>query len=280
MESVSYAKWILSGEHTAVRGGKAIAFPLCRYKCTVIYEDSNKLEVDDDLHRNTFITLLKRAAFLTNRDFEEIRGKFIVKNDIPIKSGLGSSAAICRNIANIFKYLGFCDDVSLLARQLEDVLHGKSSGLDIAVAMLNKPVIFQYNKVVDIIENPFLSHLMLTYSGKKATTSKCMDVVWNVFHKNSPLAIELDSIMNQASDLCEQGIKCADLDKLRRGIILGNDVFNRWGLCDENVSNHISTLMRDGALAAKPIGSGLGGYVVSLWEQKPQEHENICLTLE
>ncbi|GHU18179.1 mevalonate kinase [Alphaproteobacteria bacterium] len=281
MESVSYAKWILSGEHTVVRGGKAVAFPLVCYKCSVTYEDGGQLNINDNACcRDTFVSLLKKAAFLTNVDFEKIRGKFTVRNDIPIKSGLGSSAAICRNVANIFKHLEFCEDVSSLARQLEDMFHGKSSGLDIAVAMLNKPIVFQYSKVIDTIENPFLSHLMLTYSGKKAMTSKCADIVKDVFHRDSSLAIELDSIMNQASDLCEQGIKNYDIEKLRLGINLGNDVFHRWGLCDENLSNHIDSLKRSGALAAKPIGSGLGGYVVSLWKQKTKKHEDICLTLE
>ncbi|GHT91250.1 mevalonate kinase [Alphaproteobacteria bacterium] len=281
MESVSYAKWILSGEHTVVRGGKAIAFPLGCYRCSITYEEDGELNINDNTScMDTFVSLLKKAAFLTNVNFEKIRGRFTIKNDIPLKSGLGSSAAICRNIANVFKYLGFCDDVSLLARRLEDMFHGKSSGLDIAVAMLNKPIVFQYNKVVDTIENPFLSHLMLTYSGKKAMTSKCADIVKDVFHRDSSLAIELDSIMNQASDLCERGIKNADLEKLRSGITLGNDVFHRWGLCDDNLSNHIDSLKRNGALAAKPIGSGLGGYVVSLWEQKTQKYEDICLTLE
>ncbi|MDR2794502.1 MAG: hypothetical protein LBB12_01855, partial [Holosporaceae bacterium] len=267
MEFVSCAKWILAGEHTVVRGGKAIAFPLARYKCSIIYEKDDKLHVNDANHEDVFILLLQRAATLTNIDFKDIRGKFIVKNDIPEKSGLGSSAALCRNVAAIFGHLGFCENTWSLACRLEDMFHGKSSGLDVAVAMLNRPVIFKHNCVIEVLENPDLSHLLLTYSGRNSPTSGCTAIIDGFFAQNAALADKLDEQMNLAADLCEQGVKNSDFTKLKEGIQLGNDVFHSWGLRDENLSRHINSLMDSGAVAAKPIGSGLGGYVVSLWKQ-------------
>ncbi|MDR3180157.1 MAG: hypothetical protein LBT70_04660 [Holosporaceae bacterium] len=280
MEFVSYAKWILAGEHTVVRGGKAIAFPLAHYRSSIIYEEDDKLRVNDEKHEDTFVLLLQRAATLTNVDFEDIRGKFTVENNIPEKSGLGSSAALCRNVAAIFGHLGFCQNISSLACRLEDTFHGKSSGLDVAVAMLNKPVVFKHNCVIDILENPDLSHLLLTYSGQSSSTSRCAAVIDSVFAHNATLAKKLDEQMNLAADLCEQGVRNSDFAKLKEGIRLGNDVFRSWGLCSENLLQHINSLMCSGAAAAKPIGSGLGGYVVSLWKQKPKKYSAIYLTLE
>ncbi|MDR2681535.1 MAG: hypothetical protein LBB29_00600 [Holosporaceae bacterium] len=280
MEFVSYAKWILAGEHTVVRGGKAIAFPLTHYKCSVIYEKDDKLCINDANYGEVFALLLQQASALTNVDFKNIRGEFTVKSDIPVKSGLGSSAALCRNVAAIFGHWGFCENVSALACRLEDTFHGKSSGLDVAVAMLNKPVVFQHNRVIDVLENPDLSHLMLTYSGCGSSTSSCAAIVADLWAKNASMAEKLDAQMNLAADLCEQGVKNADFAKLKEGILLGNDVFCGWGLCDENLLQHINVLMSNGAVAAKPVGSGLGGYVISLWKQKPKKCSAIYLTLE
>jgi mevalonate kinase len=45
--------------------------------------------------------------------------------------------------------------------------------------------------------------------------------------------------------------------------------FTQWGLAGGRVEQHINQLLSAGALAAKPTGSGDGGFVLSLWPQKP-----------
>jgi mevalonate kinase len=290
MRFSSCAKWILSGEHTVVRGGKAIAFPLRSYECSIDFEKNNSLIVEHACVESDVVStgelnyafkkLLKRAATFTNISLEKIRGKFYVESTIKTKSGLGSSSAICTNIANMFKYFGFCNDAFALAKFLEDCFHNKSSGLDIAVVMENKPIVFQDNKVAEVLETAFWPHLVLTYSGEQSLTSRCTEMVSNFFKKNEKLALELDNMMNKASDLCEFGLKSVDFNKLKDGISLGNEAFKCWGLHSDSLIEHLRMLKSRGAVAAKPIGSGLGGYVVSLWEEKPKLHNDACLTLE
>jgi mevalonate kinase len=102
--------------------------------------------------------------------------------------------------------------------------------------------------------------------------------VQEIFRKNESLALELDNLMNHSADLCESALKNADFEKLKDGINLGCEVFREWGLCHEPLEYHIDMVLSAGAVAAKPIGSGLGGYVVSLWQEKPKS--DIYLTLE
>ncbi|MDR1560844.1 MAG: hypothetical protein LBS23_00615 [Holosporaceae bacterium] len=276
----SHAKWILSGEHTVVRGGKAIAFPLHCYVNSVFSEKSKEFSVNSKVSiiKSIIVSLFETASKFTQIPLKDIRRAFTIKNNIPVKTGLGSSAAISVNIANIFKYHGFGGDLFSLARLLENKFHGKSSGLDVTVVLKNKPIVFENNCITSIIEPTFWPHLILTYSGKKSTTSQCIDTVQRMFLKNEKLANELDVLMNQSSNMCEEALKTANFNQLRDGIILGNEVFHKWGLCNEQLTNHMKDLFLDGAVAAKPIGSGLGGYVVSLWEEKPKR--DICLTLE
>jgi mevalonate kinase len=278
----SPAKWILCGEHSVVRGGKALAFPLRDYSNSFTVEKSGVFSIDADreFSKETIFSLLETASEFLNVPLSEVSSRIVVRSDIPTKAGLGSSAALCSNVARLFNRYGFCDDMLTLAKNLENRFHQKSSGLDVAVALENKPVIFQNNRVIEFLESNFWPPMILTYSGEKSITSDCAKVVREVFSKDEKLAVKLDRQMNIASELCEDALKTANFYKLREGITLGNDVFQRWGLCDSLMSFHIKKLLSDGAVAAKPIGSGLGGYILSLWEEKPQKYEDICLTLK
>ena len=284
MKFLSYAKWIMSGEHTVVRGGKALAFPLRKYESSIEFTPSDELEIYDtngeEKFNEIFLSLLRSAAEFAKFDFQKITGKFLVQSNIKMKSGLGSSAAICTNIAKIFKHLGLWEDVFSLATHLEDKFHCRSSGLDIAVAMTDKAVVFKNNRVSHVLEPSFWPYMMLTYSGEKSTTSKCAEIVKNIITTDHKLADELNAKMNQASDLCESSLKEGDFLKLRDGIRLADDAFRGWGLYNDTLTTHVAALLNDGAVAAKPVGSGLGGFVLSLWEEKPQGYDNISLTLE
>jgi mevalonate kinase len=273
LEIKSHAKWILSGEHSVVRGGKAVAFPLRNYTNSLVFEKSHdfSIVVDQEPFRETVFALLAKASKFLEIPLEKVSGRISITGDIPLKAGLGSSAAICVNIARLFEYHGFCDDAASLARHLEDMFHRKSSGLDIAVALENRPIVFVQNKIVEFLNPKLWPHLVLSYSGEKSVTSHCADIIEKIFLENEKLALELDAQMDSASDLCEYALKNADFEKLKDGITLGDEVFHRWGLYTPSMSIHVAKLLSGGAVAAKPIGSGLGGYILSLWREDPSE---------
>ncbi len=81
--------------------------------------------------------------------------------------------------------------------------------------------------------------------------------------------------MNISVELCIEGLRNYDLEELSEGINLGSQVFKEWGLFNQSLDNTIKNLKRQGALASKPIGAGLGGYVVSLWN-KWNENLSYC----
>ncbi|MDR2723825.1 MAG: hypothetical protein LBB25_01290 [Holosporaceae bacterium] len=278
----SHAKWILSGEHAVVRGGKAIAFPLRCYANSIAFEKGDNISItaNSEYSPKTIFSLVEKACEFLDVPLKEISGYISLKSSIPMKVGLGSSAAICVNIANLFGYYGFCEDILKLARYLEDKFHQKSSGLDVAVVLSDKPIIFSENKIIEFLKPSFWPPMILTYSGKKSVTSDCVNIIKETFRKNEKLALELDDQMNLSSNLCEDALKNSNFHKLRDGIRLGNEVFQRWGLCDSFLFFHMKKLLAAGAVAVKPIGSGLGGYILSLWEDSPEKYGDIYLTLE
>ncbi|MDW8190231.1 MAG: hypothetical protein RMK80_04590 [Pseudobdellovibrionaceae bacterium] len=66
--------------------------------------------------------------------------------------------------------------------------------------------------------------------------------------------------------LALQGFEEANLEKLRSAIQLARRVFEEWGLVDAAMAKTMAELEAKGALATKPTGSGLGGYVLALWD--------------
>lgn len=278
LTSKSFAKWILCGEHTVVRGGEALAFPLRSFCNTVTFEKNDELTINDN-NFDALPSLLQMAADYLHLSTHELQGQYNVTSDIPQKAGLGSSAVICVNLAQIFSQLGLCEDTFQLARHLENKFHQKSSGLDIAVCLFNKPVIFQNNKVKELLQPAFWPHMVLTYSGKTSSTSMCIQQLQQLFATNEKLAFELDENMNHATALCKEGLLNSDFNKLKDGINIAKDTFTAWGLCDEALNTHIQNLLNKGAVAVKPVGSGLGGYVLSLWEENPDKYLDIYLTL-
>ncbi len=278
LTSTSYAKWILCGEHSVVRNSKAIAFPLRNFHNTTTFCKSKELTTDDYIH-GTILDLLQMSSDYLNIPLYKLYGEFNITSNIPTKAGLGSSAALCVNIAKIFSQLGLCEDTFQLARHLENKFHKKSSGLDIAVCLFEKPVIFRNGEVIEFLEPAFWPHMALTYSGITSSTSMCIQQLQKLFAENESYATELDARMENACNLCEQGFKEANFDKLKTGINSAKDIFTAWGLCNDELNSHMQNLIDKGAVAVKPVGSGLGGYVLSLWEENPNKYLDIYLTL-
>jgi mevalonate kinase len=279
----SPAKWILCGEHSVRRGGKAIAFPLRNFSASIFFKKSDDLFIEDCYSKDTILTLLKKGCEFLDVPLKKIYGHIRVQSNIPTESGLGSSAALCCGIAKLFRYCGCCgcncsDDVSETAKHLENEFHRQSSGLDVAVILANKPIIFNENKVAEFLKPKFWPHMLITYSGEKSLTSDCVRIADNFFLTDEKAALEADRLMNSATDMCEEAFKNADFDELRDGIMLGNEIFRRWGLHTAATSLQLEKLLSAGAVAAKPIGSGLGGYILSLWKECPCVDSSLLLT--
>ena len=279
MKITSCAKWILTGEHAVIRGGKAIVFPFRSYENTLDFIPNDSTEIFDEKCPEQIISsLIDLAAAYTKIPKEKFQGRIKIQNSIPIGRGLGSSAALCANIAKLSKFLGYSGDLVALGRHLENKFHKNSSGLDVAASIANKPIVFQHNVIKEFLNLENLPHFTLTYCGKSSLTSECVEKIERLFKLNESKAISLDKDMNSSAELCEKGLKEENFSELAEGINLGNEVFKAWNLYNDELRQVSDILKKKGAVAHKPIGSGLGGYVVALWDHKPNE-DSYDLTL-
>lgn len=279
-----HGKWILTGEHAVLRGCPAILFPLPSKTLKLKYWQSEKSDVRatfsgeyTDQLRQAFSSVLQRAIENLNLDHNNLFGQFHLENNIPIGAGLGASAALCVVIGRwfIFKKHLSQKDLFEFAKHLENLFHNESSGADIAAVMSENGIRFSQNEEIYSIKPSWKPNWTLSYSGKPSATALSVKKVKELWLSNPKLAQAIDDDMERSVKIAEKALSIpADegFSYLKEAIEIGRNCFERWGLIEEHLERHINQLLDKGAVAAKPIGSGQGGFVVSLWRGKPKRN--------
>ena len=260
-ETTAYSKWILLGEHSVLRGHPAIAFPNDKFQLKLQYLRNNNSLISNTI----IIELIQLASDLLKIKPSAITGTLIIDSNIPMKSGLGSSAALCVAISRWLKwYLQIDLDIIEFARQLENIFHGKSSGLDIAVIEKNQPIIFKAGDVEEL-KVSWQPDFRLYDSGILSSTAESVQKVQCLFTTNKNYAEAIDVKMHRAVKHAIQALNNKDGKlALTEAIKQGYECFEEWGLIPESMSDKIKQIYELGALAVKPTGSGSGGRLIGL----------------
>ena len=266
------------GEHSVLRGFKALALPVPSFFLQFRhFEGPQKFEYeilgeDRSIYDMIFLGALEKALKKVGKNLGDLTGRVQILSSLPVSRGLGSSAALSVSLAKFFIAKGYLDSKYLysFAKDMESFFHGQSSGLDIATVLSSDMLLFQSNQAQPI-SFPFKPCFYLTYTGVTSSTSVCVERVLKFQKSNFERAAELDEKMNQSVERALAAWQSENLPLLSEALRQAYEVFEAWGLVNPNVEATIKSLMSEGALAAKPVGSGAGGYVLSLWEAPPQE---------
>ena len=269
------AKWVLTGEHSVLRGKTAIAFPLSRYKLRLTYRENESFSITPNPFQSQIRKLIERALeYLKIPENAFPSGEVQIESEIPIGAGLGSSAALCSAIARLvlWKTRG---DLSLwvpLATHLEDFFHGKSSGMDVNVIVHGSPVAFSISHGVEKLEVPGAGPNFEWYdSGYRGNTRDCIERVNHWQRQNPHLKDSLDDRMHEAGGIAQEGLRIFTVNpiageaKIRTAMELAQGCFEQWGLVTPELITQKFDLLKQGALAVKLTGAGLGGFWVALW---------------
>jgi mevalonate kinase len=273
----TFAKWILAGEHTVLRGGTALAFPIqTRFfdlEFVPGHENSYQISLPktSTVPADVFERTLLRGLEILNQNKDEITGTFFINSNIPLSSGLGGSASICAAVAKLFYRFEWLTSENLFTfcRELENMYHGQSSGLDVATVLAARGISFHKDHGFENIELKWQPNWYLLHSGIHSRTKDDINKV------NANRTDETDQQMRKAVDLAKQALSLDEvhgLPKLIEAQKMAADCFRAWNIVPAEMNQMMQELYKAGALAVKPTGSGGGGYILSLWPAgaKPQ----------
>lgn len=278
-------KWILAGEHAVLRGVPALVFPLrtrvldLSYACPTSATALNLYlhgEHGEELQLLVW-GVIERACELKKITRASLVGELTIKSSIPVGAGMGASAALCVALTKWLNFLGVVQEEEMFefARTLENLFHGESSGVDIAVSLSGQGLHYERGGERKALELQWTPHWYISYSGQRGVTLECVNKVKGLIAANPELGAAIDGQMRTAVAMCEKALTDPDEPKsfelLKAGIESAGEVFERWGLTEGAPQAHMELLKKSGAVAVKPTGSGGGGYVLSLWTTLPPE---------
>ncbi|ATQ14569.1 Galactokinase [Borrelia miyamotoi] len=267
------SKILLLGEHSAVYGFPVIGATIPLYMQLVYtFSDSWRylgvpsFKIDEIIH---FI----------NNNFEKVRPiEFLIFSQIPVGLGFGSSASLSLCFA---EYIVIHDEYRsynkiLLARKIEDIFHGRSSGMDILLIELggtfyleNKNGVLNYKRIA-----PCNFYFLIGAVRRECVVSKIIsDLNYRISLDNGQFEI-IKKLGYIVRDSCVAFDK-QDISLLAYNMNVANNYLKSLGLSSDMLDYVIKRGLELKALSGKLSGAGRGGAFILLFRDKNEAR--LCL---
>ncbi len=272
-----YAKSILLGEHFVVYGLPAIGVAL-----------SKKTEVEISKSSHMCIESSHADASLLNgleavKSVMGIKDNFIVKikSEIPMGSGLGSSAALsvafARALSDEYKLNLSDEQVSSYAYEAEKVYHGTPSGIDNTLSTFGGAILFKKEGGKSILTKLKVGkplHFVIGNTGKKrGSTAEILSAVKARKEKNPGIYEDLFNAEQKIIDSAINAIEHGKLEELGELMNINHGLLSAMGVSTKENGDIIYAARAFGALGAKITGAGMGGSCIILAKNEKQSEE-------
>ena len=174
-------------------------------------------------------------------------------SEIPLGCGMGSSAAVIIGLINALTLFFDWDLLPFksyqIAKQIENIQHGNSSGIDIKLAQTGGVIKFQNGNVTSLPY--FASELCLVNTGEpESTTGECIAAVKPLFEKG-----DLADKFEKVTEAIERALFAENSQQLRYSIKENHHLLCRIGVVSQKVQDFINQIEKSGG-AAKVCGAG------------------------
>jgi mevalonate kinase len=268
-------KWVLSGEHSVLRGGLAVALPHPHFRLALRFhpQPGGGLLTAPSEAKELAGALVDQVFALAGRSSQaRPEGLLEIQSTIPFGAGLGSSAALCVALVRwLSEPLGIeLARVGEIATRLEDRFHGKSSGMDVAVTSLGRAIRYRIEdgqRCADPIQVSNLPRFTFHDMGLRKKTNEAIAKVERFRFEHPARGEEIDQRMMEASRMVVKALeeREPDFERLAEAMRLGQSCYREWDLIPEAAAEIERKLLSEGAAAVKLTGAGGGGFLVALW---------------
>lgn len=289
MESIASApgKVILFGEHAVVYNEPAIAGAVekrARVRITTGTGDfsflkSDTLNFEADLDTKKGIYHIKKGKPGIIRYIMESLSKahdhspinIELNMDIPIGSGLGSSAAVTvATLAALYNFHGNVFNRDFIAKksyEVELAVQGSASPLDTAVSSYGGMVYLNRNRKVEAFKSDLASSysyfFVIGHTFKYGNTGKIVRGVKLLKDKNPEIISPIIELIGNITDEAKIAISNNDFEKIGELMNINHGLLDSIGVNTIELSKMVYLARIAGAKGSKITGAGGGGSIIS-----------------
>ncbi len=287
-------KTILFGEHAVVYSQPAIAAAVSKRAIVHIKDSqSNKtilksedlgFEAELDTKNKKYILkkgkpgiiryILEALHIAHNHNPIEIT----LSIDIPIGSGLGSSAAVTvATLAALYRYHNIYftkKELAEIAHQVEFNVQGEASPLDTLISTYGGLIYLDRNKELHKINAHINAPFVVGVTSKYGSTSKMVKGV-KLLKERFPNV--MDPVIETIGDLTDEAktaIEKGNINKIGELMNINHGLLDAIGVNTKELSRMVYIARGAGAIGSKITGAGGGGSIISLCPGKVDDVSN------
>lgn len=286
MEVIASApgKTILFGEHSVVYGEPAIAAAVNKRATIRIKNSKNNKTIlrSRDLNFEAELDTKNRKYYLKRGKPGIIRYilealhmvhdhtpvQIDLSIDIPIGSGLGSSAAVTvATLAALYRYHNIHFNKKTLAEkahQVEYTVQGEASPLDTLVSTYGGLIYLNRKKQLNRIHSGFNSPFVIGVTSKYGSTSKMVSNVKKLRQKFPKVVNPLIKTMGELTDEAKLAIENGDVNTVAKLMNVNHGLLDALGVNTKELSRMVYIARSAGAMGSKITGAGGGGSIIAL----------------
>jgi len=264
-------KFFLFGEHAVVYGKTAIACAI-DLRAYVTVEESSSVQIkspggDIDLNprKHPYIyTVVEIFKELTT-----VSGVCIdIRSDIPVGSGLGSSAAVTiATIKALDTFYGTnlsLDEIAQMGHRVETEVQGRASPTDTFVSTFGGMVQIPDKKKLGFYD----MLIVIGNTGKFSSTRKIVSSVAALKERHPSVVGQIMDTVSAISEMGVEFIREGDFHTVGELMNINQGLLDSIGVGSKELSELVYASRKAGALGSKITGAGGGGCMIALCEHK------------